>query len=69
LDKSHLERPRPLQISLTSNDVPTFDNATVDQWLSMASTYETIVQRADTAQVLLQILLFQVNLFFFFLEF
>ncbi len=51
MDKSHLERPRPLQISLTSNGVPTFDSATVDQWVAMPPTYETIVQRADTAQV------------------
>jgi hypothetical protein len=51
LDKSHLERQRPLQISLTLNSVPALDNATIDQWLAMPSTYETIVQRADTAQV------------------
>ncbi|CAF4064310.1 unnamed protein product [Rotaria sp. Silwood2] len=50
LDKSHLERSHPLQIPLTSNGIPILDNATVEQWLSMPSTYETIVQRADTAQ-------------------
>ena len=27
------------------------DDATMEQWLAMPSTYETIVQRADTAQV------------------
>ncbi|CAF1106474.1 unnamed protein product [Rotaria sordida] len=50
LDKSHLERSLPLQISLTSSSIPILDDATVQQWLSMPSTYETIVQRADTAQ-------------------
>ncbi|CAF3818855.1 unnamed protein product [Rotaria magnacalcarata] len=50
LDKSHLEKSVPLQISLTPNSIPILDNATVQQWLSMAPTYETIVQRADTAQ-------------------
>ncbi|CAF3521247.1 unnamed protein product [Rotaria sp. Silwood1] len=50
LDKSHLERSLPLQIPLTSNSIPILDNATVEQWLAMPSTYETIVQRADTAQ-------------------
>ncbi|CAF1412794.1 unnamed protein product [Adineta steineri] len=50
LDKSHLERPRPLQLPLTSNSISILDNVTVEKWLAMPSTYETIVQRADTAQ-------------------
>ena len=40
-----------MQISLTSNSVPTIDDATVEQWMAMPPTYETIVQRAKTAQV------------------
>jgi hypothetical protein len=67
LDKSHLERPRPLQISLTSNSIPILDDETVKKWLAMPSTYETIVQRANTAQVR-----FEINYFFIlfiFLEF
>jgi len=51
LDKSHLERPRPLQISLTSNSIPILDDETVKKWLAMPSTYETMLQRTDTAQV------------------
>jgi len=51
LDKSHLERSRPIQISLISNSVPTIDDATVEQWIAMPPTYETIVQRAKTAQI------------------
>ena len=51
MDKSHLERPRSIQITPASTGVPTFDPATVQQWLSMPPTYETIVQRAETAQV------------------
>ncbi len=51
MDKSHLERPRSIQIAPASTDVPTFDNATVQQWLSLPPTYETIAQRAETAQV------------------
>ncbi len=51
MDKSHLERPRSIQIASSLSGIPTFDNATVEQWLSMSPTYETIVQRADTAQV------------------
>ena len=61
MDKSHLERQRPLQISLTLNNVPTLENATVEQWLAMPSTYETIVQRTDTAQVCYEIFLFAFN--------
>ena len=51
MDKSHLERPRSLQIAPASTGVPTFDPTTVQQWLSMPPTYETMVQRAETAQV------------------
>lgn len=51
MDKSHLERPRAIQITPASTGVPTFDQATVQNWLSMPPTYETIVQRAETAQV------------------
>jgi hypothetical protein len=65
LDKSHLERPRPLQISLTSNGVPTFDSTTVDQWVAMPPTYETMVQRADTAQVRFQIFISNFLFYFF----
>jgi hypothetical protein len=65
VDKSHLERPRSIQIASTLSGVPTFDNATVEQWLSMPPTHETIVQRADTAQVRLTIFILKFLLFFF----
>ena len=41
-----------MQISLTSTSVPTIDEATVEQWMAMPPTYETIVQRAKIAQVM-----------------
>nr|ADD91461.1 Rb1-inducible coiled coil protein 1-like protein [Adineta vaga] len=50
LDKSHLERSRPISISLTSNSMPLIDDLTINKWLKMKPTYETIVQRANIAQ-------------------
>ena len=51
MNKSRLERPRAIQIAPTSIGVPTLNQATVQQWLSIPPPYETIVQRAETAQV------------------
>ncbi|CAF0745641.1 unnamed protein product [Didymodactylos carnosus] len=49
LDKSHLERSQPLQIRWTT-DIPTIDNQTLEHWLNMTPSYETVIERANTAQ-------------------
>ncbi|CAF1562247.1 unnamed protein product, partial [Adineta ricciae] len=50
LDKSHLEKSRPMSILLTSNSMTLVDDPTVKKWLDMPPTYETIVQRTNIAQ-------------------
>ena len=55
MDKSHLEKSRPMSILLTSNSMTLVDDPTVKKWLDMPPTYETIVQRTNIAQVIILI--------------
>lgn len=51
LDKSHLESARACRIATTLTEIPSIQENLIDKWKSMSPTYETIVQRADTALV------------------